>query len=168
MILAAEIKFRRYRASPNAPRLDGEYEALIAKTIDAANLLYWEPLTGANAQRLFPSEPGEKMDVDVDEDGKDGSDVTRDSEMGFRGENDDAGGCTARPLKGKGGARRPDIDWRSLLSGRGEQSCYSLNFIVFILYREIFLSIPMTLSCFMSWSPLTYVGCSFWPPHSLI
>jgi hypothetical protein len=26
----------------------------------------------------------------------------------------------------------------------------------------------MTLSCFMSWSPLTYVGCSFWPPHSLI
>jgi hypothetical protein len=121
VILAAEIKFRRYRASPNAPRLDAEYEALIAKTIDVANLLYWEPLTGANAQRFFPSEPGEKMDVD--EDGTDESEVTHESEMGFRGENDDAGDSTARPLKRKGGARRPDIDWRSLLSGHGEQSC---------------------------------------------
>ena len=97
-----------------------------------ANLLYWEPLTGANAQRFFPSEPGEKMDVD--EDGTDVSEVTCDSEMGFRGENDDAGGSTARPLKGKVGVRRPDLDWRSLLSGRGEQSCYSFNFIVFMLY----------------------------------
>jgi len=115
VILAAEIKFRRYRASPNAPRLDADYEALIAKTNDLANLLYWEPLTGANAQRFFPSEPGEKMDVD--EAGTDESEVPRDSEMGFRGENDDAGGSTARPLKGKGSARRPDIDWCSLLSG---------------------------------------------------
>jgi len=101
--------------------LDAEYEALIAKTIDVANLLYWEPLTGANAQRFFPSEPGEKMDLD--EDGTDESEATRDLEMNFRGENDDAGGSTAWPLKGKGGARRPDIDWRSLLSGHGEQSC---------------------------------------------
>jgi hypothetical protein len=130
VILAAELKFRRYRASPNAPRLDAEYEALMTKTIDVANLLYWEPLTGATAQRFFPSEPGEKMDVD---------------------ENDDAGGSTARPLKGKGSAGRPDIYWRSLLSGRGEQSYYSLNFIVFMFYRKIFLSIPMTLSCFTRW-----------------
>ena len=117
MILAAENKFRQYRASPKAPRLDAEYEALITKTIDVANLLYWEPLTGANGQRLFPSEPGEKMVVD--EDGTDESDVTREM-MNFRGENDDAGGSTGWPLKEKVGAERPDVDWRSLLSGHGE------------------------------------------------
>ena len=120
VILAAEIKFRRYRASPNAPRLDAEYETLIAKTINVANLLYWEPLTGANAQRFFPLEPREKMDIDGD--GTDESEVTRESEMGIRGENEDAGSPTARPLKWKGGARRSDVDWRSLLSGHGEQS----------------------------------------------
>ena len=120
MILAAETKFRQYRAFPKAPQLDAEYEALITKTIDVANLLYWEPLTGANGQRLFPSEPGEKMDAD--EDGTDESDVTRElmNFMNFLDEIGDAGGSTGRPLKEKGGAERPDIDWRSLLSGHGE------------------------------------------------
>jgi hypothetical protein len=136
VILAAEIKFRRYRASPNAPRLDAEYEALITKTIHVASLLYWEPLTGANAQRLFPSEPGEKMDVD--EDGTDESEVTRELLMNFRGENNDAGGSTGRPPKEKVGAERPDVDWRSLLSGHGEQILLCIKFHCFhVLSKDL-------------------------------
>jgi hypothetical protein len=132
VILAAEIKFRRYRASPNAPRLDAEYEALITKTINVASLLYWEPLTGANARRLFPPEPGEKMDVD--EDGTDESEVTRELLMNFRGENNDAGGSTGG--KEKVGAERPDVDWRSLLSGHGEQILLFIKFHCFHVFIE--------------------------------
>lgn len=116
VILAAEIKFRRYRAAPNAPRLDAEYEALITKTIELANLLYSEPITGANAQRFF-YEPSEEMDVDDDETSE--SHATPDPEMGFRA--NDAGGSTARSLNGEGGTRRPNFNWRSLLSGHGER-----------------------------------------------
>ncbi|KDR71111.1 hypothetical protein GALMADRAFT_229754 [Galerina marginata CBS 339.88] len=111
VILSAEIKFRQYRASrsfrANAPRLDAEYEALMTKTIDVADLLYWEPVTGANARRFF-SEPGEGMEGDDYE-----SQDSRDSEIGFMGEDIHTGGST---LKG-----RPDVDWRSLLSGGSER-----------------------------------------------
>ncbi|KAF8152890.1 hypothetical protein BJ912DRAFT_1071303 [Pholiota molesta] len=115
VILAAEIKFRRYLVAPNAPPLDAEYQALIEKTLKVADLLYWEAVPGTIADVLF-DDSNDRMQVDSD--GTSESQATHVSEMGFRGEANDAGGSTAQPLKGKEGARRPDVDLRTLLSGR--------------------------------------------------
>ncbi|KAF8181262.1 hypothetical protein BJ912DRAFT_979880 [Pholiota molesta] len=115
VILAAEIKFRRYLVAPNAPPLDAEYQALIEKTLKVADLLYWEAVPGTIAGVLF-DDSNDRMQVDSD--GTSESQATHDLEVGFRGEANDAGGSTAQPLKGKEGARRPDVDLRTLLSGR--------------------------------------------------
>ncbi|KAF9483394.1 hypothetical protein BDN70DRAFT_873902 [Pholiota conissans] len=71
VVLAAEIKFQRYRECSHLPQLDAEYEALMAKTTEVVNLLFWEPLSGNTSLRHF-SAPSEGM-----KDGKAGGSAPR-------------------------------------------------------------------------------------------
>lgn len=129
VILAAEIKFRRYLAA-NGPELPQEYKSLMDKTIEVAELLYFQP-AGPLPALYHPFE----------------ADMTAfhteakfdDAEMGFRTRaNNEPGGSTARqerrPAASGGGTRRADADhWRHMLSGRG-------RFQVFFLLRASLLT----------------------------
>lgn len=53
VILAAELKFRHYNALPNEPPLDAHYQALIAKTNELVDLLYWEAIPGGLGFHMF-------------------------------------------------------------------------------------------------------------------
>ena len=117
VILAAEIKFRRYLTA-NGPELPQDYKSLMDKTIEVAELLYFQPAGALPAPALY-----HPFEVDMAEFHTEAKfDVT---EMGFRTRaNNESGGSTARqerrPAAGGGGTRRADADhWRHMLSGRG-------------------------------------------------
>jgi len=114
VILAAEIKFRRYLAA-NGPQLPPVYDSLMRKTIQVAELLYFLPSDRESAFHDPVVIDMEAFHTPVD---------FVDAEMGFRtGADDESGGSTARQQKrtaaSGGGTRRPDADyWRHMLSGR--------------------------------------------------
>lgn len=114
VILAAEIKFRRYLAADGL-RLPPVYDSLMRKTIQVADLLYFLP---AKRRSAF-HDP-----IVVDMQAFHAPVNFVDAEMGFRTGGDESGGSTARQQKrtaaGGGGTRRADADyWRHMLSGRG-------------------------------------------------
>ncbi len=124
VILAAEIKFRRY-LSANGPQLPPVYDSLMRKTIQVAELLYFRPADRASAfhdpivvdMKAFHA-PVDKVDA----------------EMGFRTGTDESGGSTARQKRrtaaGGGGTRRADADyWRHMLSGRGRFQIFIVGFL---------------------------------------
>ncbi len=114
VILAAEIKFRRYLAA-NGPQLPLVYDSLMRKTIQVADLLYFLPADHGSAFR----DP-----ILIDMDAFHAPVDFVDAEMGFRTGADESGGSTARQQRrtgaGGGGTSHPDTDyWRHMLSGRG-------------------------------------------------
>ena len=62
VVLAAEIKFRRFKKSPDRHALPLEYETIMDKTIKVADLLYYMPYGEAWAKRFFPR--ANRMSVD--------------------------------------------------------------------------------------------------------
>jgi hypothetical protein len=116
VILAAEIKFRRYLAA-NGPELPQDCKSLIEKTIEVAELLYFQPAGPLPA--LYHPFEGDMAAFHTEA-------KFDDAEMGFRTRsNNESGGSTARqerrPAAGGGGTRRVDADhWRHMLSGRGK------------------------------------------------
>ena len=131
VILAAEIKFRRYLAA-DGPQLPPVYDALMRKTIKAAELLYFVP---ADAGAAF------RDPILVDMEAYYSTIESTDSEMGFRtGTNEESGSSTARKQRrtaaagggggGGGGTRRADADyWRHMLSGRGRFQNFTSYFL---------------------------------------
>ena len=114
VILAAEIKFRRYLAA-DGPQLPPVYDSLMRKTIQVADLLYFLPADRGSAFRDPVLIDMEAFHSPVD---------FVDAEMGFRTGADESTGSTARQQRrtgaGGGGTRRADNDyWRHMLSGRG-------------------------------------------------
>lgn len=115
VILAAEIKFRRYLAV-NGPPLPPVYDSLMRKTIEVAQLLYFRLVWDQN----FPI-PMEHMPVDMKVYAP-----LEPTEMGFQtgADGSTASGSTThqqRPTTadGDGATRRADADyWRDMLSGR--------------------------------------------------
>jgi len=107
VVLAAEIKFRRYLAT-NGPPLAPIYDSLMRKTIAVAELLYFQPvgfLPGFTAP----------IHVKVDMEG---------SHAPVGGADKEPSGSAAQPQglppAGGGGTRDTDANyWRHMLSGRG-------------------------------------------------
>lgn len=114
VILAAEIKFRRYLAA-NGPQLHPVYNSLMEKTIQVAELLYFRP-----AEREYGTS-GDPLVVDM-EAYNSRVDLV-DAEMGFRTSVDnESGDSTARQRRqnagGGVGTRSMDAGyWRHMLSG---------------------------------------------------
>ena len=123
IILAAEIKFRRYLAA-DGPQLPPVYDSLLRKTIQVADLLYFLP---AEPQSAFH----DPIVIDLQAFYAPVDFV--DAEMGFRTGGDQSGGSTARQQQrtaaGGSGTRRADADhWRHLLSGRGKFPTFCVGF----------------------------------------
>jgi len=115
VILAAEIKFRRYLAA-NGPKLPRVYESLMRKTIQVADLLYF------HLPACRPAAFYELVKTDDDDDNDDFDDeenVFDDDEMDARtGTNDGSSDSTVRQTD-TGGTRDGDPNyWRHMLSGR--------------------------------------------------
>lgn len=103
VVLAGEIKFRRYRRAPNALTLDAYYESLITKSMYLADLLYLKPGDVFPADKnLSTSDDG----MEIDDEGETESQEFFDAELGFRNEETSAGGSTARPLRAGRGVRK--------------------------------------------------------------
>jgi hypothetical protein len=107
VILAAEIKFRRYLAA-NGPPLPPIYDSLMRKTIHVAELLYFQPV-GLDCNFDAPTN---LLVVDMEGHHAIGAD-------------DKSRGSTPpqqrRPASSDGGMGRKDADyWRYMLSGRGK------------------------------------------------
>ena len=122
IILAAEIKFRRYLAA-GGPRLPPVYDSLMRKTIQVADLLYFRP---AEPQSAFHN----PIVIDLQAFYAPVNFV--DAEMGFRTDGDESGGSTARQQRRTAavgdGTRRADADyWRHMLSGRSRFQTFSVS-----------------------------------------
>lgn len=120
VILAAEIKFRRYLAA-NGPPLPPVYDSLMRKTIRVAELLYFRPV-GLEDNFYTPTNF-----VVVGTEGTHALVNKFDgTEMAFQiGADDESRGSTVRqqerPASSGGGTGRDDADyWRYMLSGRGK------------------------------------------------
>jgi len=125
VILAAEIKFRRYLAA-DGPQLPLVYDSLMRKTIQVADLLYFLPADRGSAFRDPILIDMEAFHAPVD---------FVDAEMGFRTGTDESGGSTARQLRrtgaGGSGTRRTGADyWRHMLSGRGRFQIFNLGLLI--------------------------------------
>jgi len=138
VILAAEIKFRRYLAA-NGPQLPPVYDALMRKTIKVAELLYFVPADTGSAFH----DP-----ILVDMEAYYSTVEVTDAEMGFRIDTDEgSGGSTARQQRrtaggGGGGTRRADADyWRNMLSGRGRFQNFILGFLTYYEYPLVDLAL---------------------------
>jgi hypothetical protein len=127
VILAAEIKFRRYLAA-NGPSLPPVYDSLMRKTLEVADLLYFQP-----ERRAHDSSAGfTYVPVNIKSHYAQVNSVDSDLaqlEMGFRtGAEAESGGSTARqrqPAAGGSRTRPKDADyWRHLMSGRGMFTFY--------------------------------------------
>jgi len=139
VILAAEIKFRRYLAA-NGPPLPPLYDSLMRKTIQVAELLYFVP---ADPESAF-HDP-----IVVDMEAFYSTVEVVDAEMGFRtGADEESGGSTARQQRrtaagGGGGTKRADAEyWRHMLSGRGRFQ----NFIVGLLTDSEYPLVDLALN----------------------
>ena len=111
VILAAEIKFRRYLAV-DGPQLPPVYDSLMQKTIQVAELLYFLPADGESA---FHDHDMQAFHTPVH---------FVDAEMGCA---DESGGSTAQQ-QGRTATGHADADyWRHMLSGRG------IRFHIFIV-----------------------------------
>ena len=125
VILAAEIKFRRYLAA-NGPQLPPVYNSLMHKTIHVAELLYFLPAERVSAFHDPVVVDMEAFHTPVD---------FVDAEMGFRADADnESGGSTARQQRrttaAGGGTRRTEADyWRHMLSGRGRFQNFIVGFL---------------------------------------
>ena len=128
VILAAEIKFRRYLAA-SGPELPQDYKSLVDKTIEVAELLYFQPV-GPPATFYLP------VDMAMFHTEAKFNDVA----MGFQSLAHDkfgVGGSTPRqarqPATGGGETRHADTDhWRYMLSGHG-------RFQFFLLWASLLI-----------------------------
>jgi len=112
VILAAEIKFRRYVAA-NGPPLLPVYNSLMQKTIEVAELLYFRP------EMSQPALPSSLKYIPVDMEGYHAPAPLHNGKISCTGASGSSGGCQQRPVTGGGGARREDANyWRDMLSGR--------------------------------------------------
>ncbi|KIM38463.1 hypothetical protein M413DRAFT_242031 [Hebeloma cylindrosporum] len=130
VILAAEIKFRRYNAA-NGPALPPPYDTLMRKTLEVADLLYFQPVVNRDASSVQFAIVNVDVDSRYAQDKPLDSDVASLMEFGVRtGAEGESGGSTARQRQPAAGTRRKDADyWRHLMSGRGAfhlLSCLSL------------------------------------------
>lgn len=148
VILAAEIKFRRYLAA-NGPHLPPVYDSLMRKTIQVADLLYFRPERRTTAfdapiptvtmPVINTKERYAEVIHDVVDDSK---------EMGaWTGTNNGSGDSTVRQtdtggrtrqINTGGGTRHVDPGpdyWRHMLSGRGRFHIFSWDSLVSLLMR---------------------------------
>jgi len=122
VILAAEIKFRRYIAA-NGPSLPPIYDSLMRKTLEVAELLYFQPVGlahGSSAGFSFVPVDMESHHAQVNP----VDSTVAALETGFRtAAEGKSGGSTPRqsqPAAGGSRTRRKDADyWRHMMSGRG-------------------------------------------------
>jgi hypothetical protein len=121
VILAAEIKFRRYIAA-NGPSLP-VYDSLMRETLEVAELLYFQPVGlahGSSAGFSFISVDMESQHAQVNS----VDSAVAALEMRFRtGAEGESGGSTAQhrqPAVGGNRTRHKDADyWRHMMSGHG-------------------------------------------------
>jgi hypothetical protein len=121
VILAADIKFRRYLAA-NGPQLPPVYNSLMRKTIQVADLLYFRPECDPGAFPIVMDSEEYYKEIDVPEDDDDEMDA-RQTGITNDWSNDSTVGQTDTD-----GTRDMDPNyWRHMLSGRG-------RFIIFIIF----------------------------------
>jgi hypothetical protein len=124
VILAAEIKFRRYLAA-DGPELPPVYDSLMRKTIEVADLLYFRPSI---------IEAPLKISILVDMKGFFAS-VKVNEVMDVRTTNNDESAVTTVRQKRQrtdtgGGTKRMDSNhWRHMLSGRGRFHIFIVGFL---------------------------------------
>jgi hypothetical protein len=121
VILAAEIKFRRYLAA-NGTNLPQVYKSLMDKTIEVANLLYFQPAGPPPPPAFYHP----LLEVDMAKFHTEAK--LDDAGVVFRTRANDESGRSTTPrargpaagVSGDGGTRHADTDyWRHMLSGRG-------------------------------------------------
>ena len=128
VILAAEIKFRRYLAA-DGPRLPPVYDALMRKTIQVADLLSISYLQSFNLGSMTP------IVIDLQAFYAPVSFV--DAEMRFQTDGNESSGSTAGQQRqtaavGDGTRRADDADyWRRMLSGRGRFQTVSVGSLTY-------------------------------------
>jgi hypothetical protein len=129
VILAAEIKFRRYLAA-NGPPLPPVYDSLMQKTIEVAKLLYFRPVWGESSIFFQPipvrweghhPPPGYTRPEVGFQTGGDGSGVSIAHQQRQPADSDGGGSGIRRARAGK--KKKIDSEtidyWRDMLSGRG-------------------------------------------------